>query len=156
MWFAITNHVWLPELRRPTTKFPLRGYWSVDIFNHFLTCDHTFRILFVGFGIAQSIYWLSIGLDGRGSIPNRIRSFSFLHSVQTGTEANPASYPKITGVISLEVKRPEREANHSPPSSVEIKNGGTVYPLPHMSSWRGASLIKQDNLTFTFTPFYSN
>jgi hypothetical protein len=26
--------------------------------------------------------------------------------------------------------------DHSPPSSAEIKNGGTIHPLPHTSSWR--------------------
>jgi hypothetical protein len=34
------------------------------------------------------------GLDGRGSIPGRGKSF--LHSVQTGSEAHPASYPMGT------------------------------------------------------------
>jgi hypothetical protein len=29
------------------------------------------------------------------------------------------------------LKRPGREADHSPPSSVEIKNGGATIPLPH-------------------------
>jgi hypothetical protein len=32
------------------------------------------------------------------------------------------------------VKGPGREANHSPPSSVEVKNGGAIPPLPHMPS----------------------
>jgi hypothetical protein len=36
------------------------------------------------------------------------------------------------------VKRPEREADHSPPSSAEVKNGGAIPPLPHMYSWHGA------------------
>jgi hypothetical protein len=29
------------------------------------------------------------------------------------------------------VNSPEREANHSPPSSVEVKNSGALPPLPH-------------------------
>jgi hypothetical protein len=33
---------------------------------------------------------------------------------------------------------PGREADHSPPSSDEVKNVGTISPLPDMSSWRGA------------------
>jgi hypothetical protein len=35
------------------------------------------------------------------------------------------------------VKRPGREADHSSPSSAEIKNFGAIPPLPNMSSWRG-------------------
>jgi hypothetical protein len=29
------------------------------------------------------------------------------------------------------VKRPGSEADHSPPSSAEVKNGGAMPPLPH-------------------------
>jgi hypothetical protein len=36
------------------------------------------------------------------------------------------------------VKRPGFEANHTPPSSVEMKNGGAIPPLPNTSSRRGA------------------
>jgi hypothetical protein len=36
------------------------------------------------------------------------------------------------------VKRPGREADHAPPYSAEVKNGGTIIPLPHMSSWHSA------------------
>jgi hypothetical protein len=35
-------------------------------------------------------------------------------------------------------KRPGREADHSSPSSAEVKNGGAIPPLPHMSSWHSA------------------
>jgi hypothetical protein len=34
------------------------------------------------------------------------------------------------------------EAEHSPPSSVEVKDTGTISPLSHTSSWRDAELIK--------------
>jgi hypothetical protein len=43
------------------------------------------------------------------------------YHVQTGFGAHPASYPVGTGVLSLEVRRLEPEANHSPPSSAEVK-----------------------------------
>jgi hypothetical protein len=35
-------------------------------------------------------------------------------------------------VLSSEVKRPRREADHSYLSSVEVKNGGAIPPLPHV------------------------
>jgi hypothetical protein len=38
------------------------------------------------------------------------------------------------GGISPEVKWSGREADHLPPSSTEVKNGGVIYPLPHTSS----------------------
>jgi hypothetical protein len=32
--------------------------------------------------------------------------------------------------------------DHSPPSNVEVKNGGATPQIPHISSWRGAKLIR--------------
>jgi hypothetical protein len=40
--------------------------------------------------------------------------------------------------LSLGVKGLGREADHSPPSSAEVKNDGAIPPLSHTSSWRGA------------------
>jgi hypothetical protein len=36
------------------------------------------------------------------------------------------------------VKQPGREADQPPPSSSEVKNGGTILPFPHTTSWHGA------------------
>jgi hypothetical protein len=36
------------------------------------------------------------------------------------------------------VKQPGREANHSPTSRTEVKNGGNIPPHPHTSSWHSA------------------
>jgi hypothetical protein len=73
------------------------------------------------------------GQDGRGSNPDRVRSFS-----------SPQRPDRLRGPTSLlsngyrglfpGVKRPGREADHSPPTSVEVKNGGSIPPLPHMCS----------------------
>jgi hypothetical protein len=60
--------------------------------------------------------------DGRCSIPSRGRDFSLLRNVQNGSGAHPASHP-----IGKAEKRPRCEANHSPPSSAEVKNDGAVY-----------------------------
>jgi hypothetical protein len=72
--------------------------------------------------------------DGQGLIPGMLKDFSLLHSVQTGSEAHPMSI----GAFSPAVKWPGCEADHSPPSSAEIKNGGAVSSVLHTSSWRGA------------------
>jgi hypothetical protein len=45
---------------------------------------------------------------------------------------------RVPGPLSPGVKMPVREADHSPPSSAEVKNGGAIPPLSHMSSWHGA------------------
>jgi hypothetical protein len=63
-------------------------------------------------------------LDDRGS---RVQflvgagNFSPHHCVQNGSGAHPASCPVGTRAPSLGVKRPGREADHSPPSSIKVK-----------------------------------
>jgi hypothetical protein len=44
-----------------------------------------------------------------------------LHVVQVGPGAHPTSYTMGTGASSLGVKRPGREADHSPPTGAEAK-----------------------------------
>jgi hypothetical protein len=74
-------------------------------------------------------------LDCRGSrvrFPARAGNFSLYHRVQNTSGAHSASYPMGTGgAISLGVKRPGREADHSPPSSAEVElylhSPNTVY-----------------------------
>jgi hypothetical protein len=56
--------------------------------------------------------------------------FSLCHGVQTGSGAYQASYPMCKTVISAWVKRPGREADHSPPSSVEVKNAWSYTSTP--------------------------
>jgi hypothetical protein len=59
------------------------------------------------------------GLDDRGSIPDRGRGFFF----QTGSGAHPNSCTMGTGGPFPGGKaRPGRDADHSPPSSAEVKN----------------------------------
>jgi hypothetical protein len=40
------------------------------------------------------------------------RHFSVLHSIQTGSKAHPASYPKGIGALSPGVQQPGHEADH--------------------------------------------
>jgi hypothetical protein len=42
----------------------------------------------------------------------------------------------VPGALSPRGKRQEREADHS--SSAEVKRGGAIPPLPHISSWYSA------------------
>jgi hypothetical protein len=51
-----------------------------------------------------------------------------------GTTQPPMQW--VVGAPSPQVKRQGREADHSPPSSADVKNGGIILilPLPHVSS----------------------
>jgi hypothetical protein len=44
----------------------------------------------------------------------------------------------VPGAVSPQVKGPGSEADHAPPSSAEVKNGGATPPLPLPPSWRDA------------------
>jgi hypothetical protein len=64
--------------------------------------------------------------------------FSLRHHVQTGSGAHPAPYPG-TGGSFTGVKRPEREADHSPTFSAKVKECVELYlHIPNTSSRRGA------------------
>jgi hypothetical protein len=55
--------------------------------------------------------------------PTGAEDFSSSPCVQTGSGAHPASYPMGTGGSFPAGKaRPRRDADHSPPSSAEVKN----------------------------------
>jgi hypothetical protein len=71
-------------------------------------------------------YWL-VGLD---SIPGRIKKFFCIARSQDRL-CGPGSYTMgFGGVLSQAIKRPGRKTNHSLSSSIEVKNGGTIPPLP--------------------------
>jgi hypothetical protein len=59
----------------------------------------------------------------------------------------------VPEALSLGVKRPRREADHSPPSSAEVKECAELYlHSPNTPSWRGAQLKNpRDNFTFNET-----
>jgi hypothetical protein len=79
-------------------------------------------------GIRDSLVGLaaSYGLDGLSLIPGKSKIFSLLRSVQNGYGV--PTHPPIRWV--RRVKQPKREADHSPPSSPEIKDGGVIPSLP--------------------------
>jgi hypothetical protein len=65
------------------------------------------------------------GLDDRAIEVRSLTGADFSSSpyVQTGSGAHPASYPMGTrGSFPGDKARPGRDADHSPPSSAEVKN----------------------------------
>jgi hypothetical protein len=75
--------------------------------------------------------------------PTGAEDFSSSPCIQTGSEAHPASYPVGTGGPFPGGKaRPGRDADHSPPSSAEVKNEYELYLLsPHAPPWRVAGQL---------------
>jgi hypothetical protein len=90
------------------------------------------------FDVGSGVTSVGIGTGWMAGVrfPAGARDFSILHSVHTGSGAHPASYPM--GDLSLGVKRPGRETNHSYLPDAEVKNGGDIRQFPHMSSWLSA------------------
>jgi hypothetical protein len=66
---------------------------------------------------------LGYGMDDRG-FECRLGLGIFLFTTASRPALVPTQPPIqwVAGVLSLGVKRPGREANHSPPSSAEVKN----------------------------------
>jgi hypothetical protein len=82
---------------------------------------------------------MGYGLDVRGTgirFPAGIRNVSLLHSDQTASAAQPAQF--APGAFFQEVKRPRREADHSPPPSAEPRYAGLYLHSP--ISLRGLGL----------------
>jgi hypothetical protein len=89
-----------------------------------------------------------LGFDSRRGL--RI----FLFTTASRTALGPTQPPLqwVPGALSLGVKRPGSEADHSPPSSAEIKNerSYTSTPPTRFTAW----CLVRDNFTFNFTfPF---
>jgi hypothetical protein len=81
------------------------------------------------------------GLDDRG-FESRQGLGIFLFTTASGTALGPTQPPIqwVPGALSLKVKQLEREVDHSPPSSAEIKNAWSCTSTPNTPSWRGGQL----------------
>jgi hypothetical protein len=57
---------------------------------------------------------------------------NFLFTTASRTALGPTQPPNswVPGVLSLGVKRPDREADHSPPSSTDVKNAWSYTSTP--------------------------
>jgi hypothetical protein len=77
-------------------------------------------------------YWL----EGPVSISGSVKFF------QTDWGPPIHLFNGCEGRFPRRLKRQGRENDHSSPSSAEVKKVGAIPPLPHMSSWHSALLIK--------------
>jgi hypothetical protein len=67
---------------------------------------------------------LGYGLDDRGSrvrFPAKAGNFFFTIASRGALRPTQPPIQWVSGALSLGIKRPDREADHSPPSSAEVK-----------------------------------
>jgi hypothetical protein len=78
----------------------------------------------------------------------------FLFNAASRTVLGPTQPPIqwVPGALSLGVKRPRREADHSSPSSAEVKNAWSYTFTPHYVFMAWCLVKHRDNFTFTFYP----
>jgi hypothetical protein len=77
----------------------------------------------------------------------------FLFTTAPRTALGPTEPPIqwVPRALSLEVKRPGREADHSPPSTAEVKELVELcLQSPNTPSWCGVQFEHRDNFTFTY------
>jgi hypothetical protein len=76
----------------------------------------------------------------------------FLFTTASRTALGPTQPPIqwVPGVLSVGVKRPGREADHSPPSSAEVKNAWRYTSTPQYVFMMWCLVKHRDNFTFTF------
>jgi hypothetical protein len=62
----------------------------------------------------------------------------------------------VPRALTLGVKWPGREADHSPPSSAEVKNAWSYTSTPNTLSWRSVQLKHRDNFTLCYVMLRSS
>jgi hypothetical protein len=83
--------------------------------------------------------WLRAGRRrGWSSIPGRVKIFLLSTSCRPVLGPTQPPIHWSPWAVSSQLKRPGPEANHSRPSSAEVKNGAVITLLPQSSSWRSA------------------
>jgi hypothetical protein len=96
------------------------------------------RIVIYCYYLAQSVERRATGSSARVRFPAGAREF--FYSTASRLVLGPTQPPIqwVPRVISRGIKRPGRESDNSPPSSIEFKNGGAMPLLSHAFSWRCA------------------
>jgi hypothetical protein len=102
--------------------------------------------------IPERSMMLSGSLDDRG-FESWLRLGNFLFTTASRLLLGPTN-PRIKwvpGALSLGVQRPGREADHSPPSSAEVKECVELYlHSPNTNSWLGAQLRKAQGQPYLY------
>jgi hypothetical protein len=103
----------------------------------------------------RSVGIVRLRTKGHGSFPGGGNILYLFHKAQTAFMAHLSSCPLGTfrAGISSYITGPEREANHSPPSSSVVSNGGDIPPLFHTFSRHGAQLSARGSSWIIFPGF---
>jgi hypothetical protein len=134
-WFRHSNRIGEKYKRCSTFSLSVRSKYSVQSVNlrsllrlsdrvshpYKTTC----KVIVFNILISSSVgIALGYGLDDRGPrvrFPAGAGNFSLRHRVQNGAGAHPAFYSVGTRGSFPGIKWSKREADHSPPSSAEVK-----------------------------------
>jgi hypothetical protein len=77
-----------------------------------------------------------------GSNPSTDKIFIFCTACRPALGPTQPPIQWVPEELLSGVKRPGCEAHNSAPSSAKVKNGAAILPLPHISSWFSAELVK--------------
>jgi hypothetical protein len=129
--------------------------YSVPLFTYCDVNRSHHRVLL--FCLAVQLYCLSLPLIPTFTVNTAALNYvGILPIMFIRTALGPAQLPIqwVPRALSTGIKRPGREADHSPASSAEVKEWVELYlHSPNTQSWHGAQFKKKhrDNSTFTFT-----
>jgi hypothetical protein len=100
--------------------------------------------------IAQLGYELN---DRYSTVRFPVGAGNFLFTTASRTALGPTQPPIqwVPGALFLGVKRPGREADHSLPSSAEVKNAWNYTSIPQYVFMARGLMKQRDNFTLTFT-----
>jgi hypothetical protein len=148
MFFSNKHYSWFPR-NKWTFSVTLCGRWTEG---NFLIIRHKGKSVVwnplgpYSFHLNLNQGALGYGLDDWGFESRQVLRI-FLFTTTSRPALGPTQPPTqwVPGALSLEVKRPGSEANHSLSSNAEVKNAWSCI------SRRGAQLKHGGNFTFTFT-----
>jgi hypothetical protein len=93
------------------------------------------------------MYHWATGWDRRFQSQQGVGNFSLHHRVQTGSADHPLPLIQyVPGALSVGIKRPGREADHSPPSSADVKNAWSYTSTPQYAFMAWCSVKTQGQL----------
>jgi hypothetical protein len=129
---------WRRALHSQRNRFPNREYvhdmtWHdvLDICSSFVRKREFMPVKSLNKSHHSSVGMaLGYGLNDRGSrvqFPAEAGNFLFTTASRTALGPTQPSIQWIPGALSLGVKRPGREADHSPPSTAEVKEWVELY-----------------------------
>jgi hypothetical protein len=103
------------------------------------------------------VQWYSVGLKtGCSGFDSRQWLGIFLFTTASRTALWPTELPIqwVPGALSLGIKRPKHEADHSSPSSAEVRNAGSYTSTPAIYL-HGLVLSENTRKVLSFTFFFS-